>query len=453
MQSAVGPYDTAPLPEIVAAQIAKRLRGFDPAQTPLFAWLEDRLRRQGTSIEDVVASAQMRLAASNVTMRNIVTSMRLVSDMDWADFFEEVSLIDARLRVGSAFAEMDFATRNRYRTAIEIIARGTDRTEIDVAEAGLALATSGDTAHSRDPGYWLIGAGRAELEARLGFKPSLRLRLYRWIGRIGLPGYLATIAALSLVILGFALSLARTEGAGILALLVLAITGLAIAVDVGTAIVNLIVTGSVAPMPLPGLDLSKGIPPHLRTIVAVPVLLHDTDELHAQIERLEVHHLSSTGGALHYALLSDAMDATSEKTAQDDALVAAALAAIAELNKRYPSDDGPLFYFLHRRRLWNPSEGVWMGWERKRGKLAELNRLLRGATDTSFDHRKQPAAAGHSLCHHAGCRHAPAAWDGAPDDRQDGSSAEPAQFDTRIQTSDAGLRRLAAARDRRPADR
>jgi cyclic beta-1,2-glucan synthetase len=94
MQSAVSPYQADPLPEIFAAQTAKRLRGFDPAQTPLFAWLEDRLRRQGMPINGVVANAQKWLAASNVTMRNIVTSMRLLSDMDWADFFEELSLID-----------------------------------------------------------------------------------------------------------------------------------------------------------------------------------------------------------------------------------------------------------------------------------------------------------------------------------------------------------------------
>lgn len=384
MQIAVSPYEIAPLPETMAAQIAKRLRGFDPTNTPLFAWLEDRLRRQGSSIEEVVASEQLRLSASNVTMRNIVTSMRMVSEMDWADFFEEVSLVDARLRAGSTFEEMDFPTRNRYRTAIEIIARGTDQTEIDVAEASLAMAETGDTGHSRDPGYWLIDAGRAALEARLQFKPSLSLRLNRWMGRFGLPGYLAAIMALSLVFLGFGLSLAQAEGAGIAALLILGLTGFAITTEVGTGIVNLIITRSVAPTALPGLELKAGIPAELRSLVAVPVLLHDIDELHAQIEQLEVRHLASTGGAVHYALLSDAMDAQSETSAEDSALVATALASIADLNHRYPSDHGPLFYFLHRHRLWNPGEGVWMGWERKRGKLTELNRLLRGATDTSF---------------------------------------------------------------------
>jgi cyclic beta-1,2-glucan synthetase len=342
------------------------------------------LQRQGTTTADVVAHAQTRLAASNVTMRNIVTSMRLLSEMDWADFFEEVSLVDAHLRDGSSFGNMDFATRNRYRTAIEIVARRTDHTEIEVAEISMALAAAGDTDHSRDPGYWLIDAGRATLEEKLNYSPSRRLRLYRWIGGLGLPGYLGAIAVLSLVLLGFGASLARSEGAGVLGLVFLAITGLAIAIEAGTEIVNLIITRNVPPKALPGLDLAKGIPPDLESLVAVPVLLHDINELNAQIEQLEVRHLASTGGALHYALLSDAVDAPSETTPEDGPLVAAALAAIDDLNGRYPSDHGPLFYFLHRRRQWNPSEGVWMGWERKRGKLVELNRLLRGQTDTSF---------------------------------------------------------------------
>ena len=384
MQKAVAPYDAAPLSEIVAAQMAKRLRGLDPAQTPLFGWLEDKLNRQGTSLDEVIANAQLRLGASNVTMRNIVTSMRLVSEMDWADFFEDVSLIDARLRDNPTFSDMDFATRNRYRTEIEILARRSNRPEDAVAEACLALAAQGDTAQSRDPGHWLIGEGRNAIEVQLGFRPSAELRMQRAVGRFGLAGYLAAIGAVSLVILLLGLSLVGAAGAGALALAVLAITGMGVAAELGTAIVNTLVTRSVPPKPLPGMELAKGVPARLRTLVAVPVLLHDTHELLTQTERLEVHHLSSTGGALHYALLSDAMDADTETTPQDAALVIAATEAIAQLNARYPSDDGDRFFFLHRRRLWNPSQGVWMGWERKRGKLTELNRLLRGAEDTSF---------------------------------------------------------------------
>ncbi len=211
------------------------------------------------------------------------------------------------------------------------------------------------------------------------------MALIRRVGRVGLTGYLAAIAGVALAIIALALSLMGTAGAGPVAMAILGIVGLATAADLAAAIVNTIVTRTVPPKPLPGLDLTRGIPPHLRTLVAVPVLLHDADDIAAQIERLEVHHLSSTGGAVHYALLSDTADSATEADARDADLIATATAAIARLNALYPSDDGDRFCFLHRRRLWNLAEGVWMGWERKRGKLAELNRLLRGATDTSFD--------------------------------------------------------------------
>ncbi len=384
MQKAVASYETAPMPEIVAAQIAKRLRGFDPLLTPLFAWLEDRLGRQGTTVDAVVANAQLRLGASNVTMRNIVTSMRLLSEMDWADFFEEVSLVDTRLRDNPTYAAMDFATRNRYRTEVEILARGSKLSEGDVTEVCLALATKGGSDHRGDAGHWLIGDGRPLLEAEIGFRPPTRMRLLRNVGRAGLNGYLTAISVTALAVLVLALSLMATAGTGPVVLLVLGAVGLGPAIDLCAAIVNTMITRTLPPKPLPGLDLAKGIPPNLRILVAVPVLLQDTHDLATQIEQLEVHHLSSTGGAVHYALLSDTTDSATETDAQDARLIAAATAAIARLNTLYPSDDGDRFYFLHRRRLWNPAEGVWMGWERKRGKLTELNRLLRGATDTSF---------------------------------------------------------------------
>ena len=370
--------DGVDLSEVMAAQIAKRLRGMDPAETPLAGWLEDRLRQSGLTVETVVATAQARQGASNVTMRNIVTSMRRLSEMDWADFFEAASLIEARLRAGPGYGEMDFATRNSYRTAIEMLARHSGHDEAAVTEAALAMAAAGTTDPARDPGYALIGAGIAALRRALGYAPPLRARLRRLLRRSGLPGYLGAIALASGLFLAAALWLTGLQGAA------LVLTGAAVALEAGTALINLLVTRIFGPRTLPGFSLEHGIPADLRTLVAVPVLLTDAQDLQDQIERLEVHHLSSIGGAVHYALLSDGPDCDEETTPSDAALMVEARSAIATLNKTYPSADGDRFLLLHRQRRWNASEGVWLGWERKRGKLVELNRLLRGATDTSF---------------------------------------------------------------------
>ncbi|WP_333826346.1 GH36-type glycosyl hydrolase domain-containing protein [Pararhodobacter sp.] len=385
--------DGAPIPEIQAARIAQRLRGFDTAETPLHAWLEERLRQQGVSMDEMVQRAQNRQGASNVTMRNIVTSMRLISEMDWPDFFESVSPVDARLRAepetgpetAPGFAAMDFASRNLYRTEIETLARGSGMNEVAVTEAALAFAATGETPAARDPGHGLIGPGRRALEARIGYRPPLSQRLRRRLARLGLPGYLAATVLACLAVLGLALLLSGVlAGAPWWLVPALCLAGLAPAFEAGSALVNLIVTRMVPPRRLPGLELAEGIPPQMRCLVAVPVLLDTVTDLNACIERLEVHHLSSTEGALHYALLADGPDAATETRPQDAELVARAGHAIARLNAAYPSPDGDRFLFLYRRRQWNPAMGVWMGWERKRGKLSELNRLLRGAQDTSF---------------------------------------------------------------------
>ncbi len=176
-----------PLSEIFAAQLAKRLRDIDPRTMPALAWLEERLALQVSSINDVVEHAQRRQGSSNVTVRNVITSMRLISDIDWTDWFESVSPVDEQLRTGSDFAAMDFPTRNLYRSAIEQLARGSSFTELEVTghaldASSLAAAGTVDLTEAKrlgDPGYHLIAAGRVVLERRIAFSPPPRLRISR----------------------------------------------------------------------------------------------------------------------------------------------------------------------------------------------------------------------------------------------------------------------------------
>ncbi|RCW74484.1 cyclic beta-1,2-glucan synthetase [Pseudorhodoferax soli] len=375
-----------PLSELFAAQLAKRLRDRDPQTMPALGWLEQRLAEQGSTVDAVVAHAQQRQGASNVTVRNVMTSLRLMSDIDWADLFERVSLVDATLCAGSGFAAMDFATRNLYRNAIEQLARASPCSELEIAAHALAAAQAAGPASARaqDPGYHLIAEGRPALEATVRFRPRLGLRIVRWNAGRGLAAYVGAIVLATLVLLGLAWWwLPAGAGPAAVALWLL---GLAIpASEVATALVQRAAAWRFGATLLPGLELAGGVPTALRTLVAVPTLLGSEAELREQIERLEVHHLAGGGGDLLLALLTDGLDADSETLPGDAALLAVATHAIAELNLRHgPAAGGARFLLLHRRRVFNTREAVWMGWERKRGKLHELNRLLRGATDTSY---------------------------------------------------------------------
>jgi cyclic beta-1,2-glucan synthetase len=394
LETDIATRELGPLSEIFAAQLAKRLRDMDPRTTPARGWLEDRLRMQGTSIEEVVEHAHQRQGASNVTIRNVITSMRLISDIDWSELVESVSLVDARLRAGSAFAAMDFATRNLYRSAIEQLARGSGLPELEVAARALracapASGAVRDTAYAAriaDPGYHLVAEGRRALEREIGFKAPPRMALARVAVASGITGYVGFILLVALALLALAFAMVWQPGANAALWACLGVAAFIPATELATALVNRLEAAGFGAVPLPGLALKEGVPAAFRTLVAVPTLLTGEADLREQVERLEVHHLSCDGGDLSFALLTDGLDADQAVLESDAPLLALATAAVAELNTRHgPGPSGaPRFYLLHRHRLFNPAENKWMGWERKRGKLHELNRLLRGATDTSF---------------------------------------------------------------------
>lgn len=150
-------------------QIVKRLRDQDPRVTPALLWLENQMAAQGTTSDALVRDEHQRQGASNVTVRNVITSMRLISDVNWPDFFEDASLVDAVLRDGSDFASMDFPTRTLYRTAIEQLARGSPHTELDIARAVIA-ATNQAPDRAADPGYHLLSRGRRAFERAVGYR-------------------------------------------------------------------------------------------------------------------------------------------------------------------------------------------------------------------------------------------------------------------------------------------
>lgn len=365
-------------------QIVKRLRDQDPRVTPALLWLENQMAAQGTTSDALVRDEHQRQGASNVTVRNVITSMRLISDVNWPDFFEDASLVDAVLRDASDFASMDFPTRTLYRTAIEQLARGCPHTELDIARAVIA-ATNQAPDRAADPGYHLLSRGRRAFERALGY----RVPFGNWLGRasasIGPGGYIGAVLALTAIVLAVPCWVLISQAVQSSHVAWLAVLGLIPAVDVAVALVNRAVTRGFGATMLPGLALRDGVPAPLRTMVVVPTLLTTPESIETQIERLEVHYLAASHGEVHFALLSDWTDAATETTDDDVALLQIATDGIARLNRMHgPAAEGHRFYLLHRRRLWSEGEQQWMGWERKRGKLHELNRLLRGAADTTF---------------------------------------------------------------------
>ncbi|HMG74377.1 MAG TPA: glucoamylase family protein [Pyrinomonadaceae bacterium] len=371
-------------------QLTQRLREQDPAVMPVMEWLEKNLVKKGQSIEKIVQEEHQRQAAAQVTVGNIITSMRLLSTLDWKDFFETVSLIDPELAKDPAgvYSRMDFATRDRYRHVVERISKGAKKSEPEIARAALRMAeeargAGADVAHTH-VGYFLIAEGVSRLEAESSYRPRLGERARRVIERHATVAYLGTLTLLTALILGVTVIYTLRTQPSLLMFVIAALVSLIPASDLAVSVLNWDITHLFEPRLLPNIDLSKGVPAEARTMVVVPVIFNDLATVAALIDKLEIAWLANQDAHLHFALLSDFADGPTEEMAGDKEILDAARAGIEQLNQRYGKGEPIRFHLFHRSRQWCETEGKWIGWERKRGKLREFNQLLRGAVDTSF---------------------------------------------------------------------
>jgi cellobiose phosphorylase len=286
---------------------------------------------------------------------------------------------------------MDFATRDRYRHVVERLARRSGKPERVVAAACVAMARARAKDPAADPrethvGYFLVERGRAALERDVGYRPAVRESLRRAMRRPALVLYLGAAAVLTAalgagLVAGLApqlLEMGRPIAAAAVVLAALAASQPAL------TLVNWLVTLLAPSRPLPRMDFARGIPAEHRTVVVIPTMLSGEEAVDSLLEGLEIRHLGNRGPNLLFALLTDFTDAPHEAMTGDEALVERAVAGVRALNDRYAEPGRPLFFLLHRPRAWNEREGVWMGFERKRGKLLDFNRLLRTGETAPF---------------------------------------------------------------------
>ncbi len=350
-------------------------------------WMEQHLEQHGTDTDQVLRREGQRQAVNQVSLGNCVTSLRVLSALDWNDFFEKVSLVDRVLRDDPAgvYPHQDFATRDRYRQRIEKLARGSTFEELAIARQTVERASrsgvrNGPEAHV---GHYLLGKGRAELAQALGYRPQWRDRLLEVVRQNPSAVFFGASGAILSLFLALVLSAAVSLSASVPVLFLLLLAALLPASELALGLVNYLVTVLLPPRVLPKMDFKDGIPAEFATCVVMPTMLTHPDSAAPLLDRLEIHALANADPHLCFALLTDLGDALAEHLPQDDACVQAALDRIRKLNQEYCAGGPDRFFLFHRSRTWNESEGRWMGWERKRGKLLEFNRLLRGQTPRS----------------------------------------------------------------------
>ncbi|WP_408014898.1 GH36-type glycosyl hydrolase domain-containing protein [Rouxiella aceris] len=369
-----------PCSSAFVAELIRRLQGSGDTLALALTWVKQRLADDGVTVATIIDEFNQQLAASQLSVSHSILGLRQLNETDWPDFTEKMSAVEALLQQDPAdiYRHMHFDTRDNYRQQIEVISRHCPYSESQVASQILTLAQSAEQGSPQQHlGYYLIDQGRGEVEQRL------QVAMPRWMGfrlRCAQTPLLSWLGSLSLLIAACTADLLfRSQSSGISALLWL--LALPIAIVVSQFALNLlseITTRARFPDPLPRMDFSAGIPADCATLVAIPCLLSSRDAIDHLLNQLEVCYLGNTQPYVYFALLTDFQDNPSRHHPADAELLAYAIQQIHALNYRYLGQEAPLFSLFHRAREFNRQQGVWMGYERKRGKLQALNRWLRG---------------------------------------------------------------------------
>ena len=377
------------LNEAFVAEFWHRTQQKSPALKLALNWLEERLTMEGLTVEQLIQSENQNQAANQVSVGNSISSLRFLDAMNWPEFVETLSVVEQTLRNDppDVYADMDFATRDSYRHVVETVARHSRSSEPDIARLVVELArrhAGTDDFRRMHVGYYLLDEGLAELEQAARAKVPVKSILPRLLRKFPLAFYLGGIGGISLALTLYFWRVASSIEPPPWALGLAAVLVLLCASQLAVAIVNWLATIILQPRALPRLDFSEGVPGGHRTLVVVPTMLTSMAGVESLIEEIEVRYLANRDANVYFALLTDWGDANQERLPGDEALLQRARQAIEALNEKYRGDRPSIFYLFHRPRLWNEQDCVWMGYERKRGKLGDLNRLLRGGSPACF---------------------------------------------------------------------
>ncbi len=318
------------------------------------------------------------------SLATLISSMRRIDGADWNEVFERVNAVEQILRRDpcDAYAQMDFESRDNYRKTIAQLAKRSEASEQEVARKTVELARpihGSPNVRVRERqshvGYYLVEDGRKVLEQAIGYRPMLSERTQRLIKRWPDFSYifgieLITLALMAIIVLGGK----SKPGWLIVALFLLP------AAECAVALVNQLATTLFQPKALPKLDFAKGVPAEFTTMVVVPTLLTSEEQMGRAVRDLEIRFLANRDANIHFALLTDPPDAA-QQFDDKDKLAGLCAQLIEAMNAKYSVEGKGSFFLFHRHRAYNPSEGIWMAWERKRGKLLDFNKLLLGTSD------------------------------------------------------------------------
>ncbi len=367
-----------PMDSSFVAEFTRKLQEKGTAMSLPISWLEQQLSDVGYTIAGIVHAENQKQAADQLSISNSISSLRFLNTNDWREFVEQTSLVEDVLKQDAVYPLMDFNTRDHYRHVVERVAKKSLLSEIEIANKVIEFSAHNKNGDERKNhiGYYLIDKGVKQLEKYAKVKLSFSEKCRKIFNMLPLSGYGGGIWLLTAFLCWVLITSLRQEGISLWMMIVVAILCLIAISQLSLSVINWIATLLARPCLLPKMDFSKGIPVDCKTMVVIPTIIGNVEDVEELAEDIEVRFLANRDANLHFALLTDFKDAVQETLPGDKEIIDLAAEKISALNRKYGRLTDDTFFLFHRSRKWNKKENLWMGYERKRGKLASLNELI-----------------------------------------------------------------------------
>ena len=335
--------------------------------------LENEVNKLGISIDDAIKKEHFDIAMQKVLIGNSITSIREISRINFLMLFEEINGVEDILKKDPAkiYKQMDYKTKSNYRNTIKEISKKTKISENYIANKVLELSQTNkdEKAHI---GYYLMDDGYNELIKKLGFNN----RLLRASNKTKVNRYINAVFIITFfLVVSFGAWLFYKTNNIILSIVSSIISIIPIS-EIWIQVLNYMLVKTVKPSIIPKMDFSNGIPKEYSTIVVIPTIINNSQKVKELMHKLEVYYLANKSENLYFALLGDCTSSKNEKENYDEEVIKEGLRLTKDLNNKYAQNSKNKFFFLYRNRTWNNGEKSFLGWERKRGLLCQLNDFL-----------------------------------------------------------------------------
>ncbi|WP_206155038.1 GH36-type glycosyl hydrolase domain-containing protein, partial [Clostridium muellerianum] len=375
-------------------RVLKVLRDNETENTIIYKWIDEKLDNEETNLERMINIEHQKQAGYQISIGNSITGIREVGTLNWKVSFEKLSYVENILRKDPfrIYENMDFQSRDYYRHSIEKLAKCMNVPESLIAkraiECALEAKNNADSEkYEEHVGYYIIDHGIESLKKKISFEESKVHSIKSKFIKGNVNFYIGTIIFSTILLVSLILVLSYYNDERTI-LWQYIIAGIAILIPCSEIVVstfNWSINKLIEPRFVPKIEFRKGIPVEASTIVVIPTLLPSETRVKELISDMEVYYLANKEENIYFGILGDFKDSVQKEEKDDRSIVDTALKLIKALNDKYSKNGIDIFYFFNRYRQYNEKEGIWLGWERKRGKLMEFNELIKGSKNTSYD--------------------------------------------------------------------